>query len=526
MNPTPTEFIFHIISRGVQPEIQIHNINSPSWVQEFGVSWRSTNQTITAAKGGETLHLKLRNATGDDREIEWNPKSNLVKLCRTELWSRPFYFSLQEGELLLSDSLRLILSILPKQPEIDHQALDTYLALEFFPAPLTPFRDIFKVGVEESCQLDLSTQTKKWIPGPLPKRQPANFDESVEEVHGALCDAIDKHQKRCPDELVLMCSGGLDSTILAHCMHGQGRAVFLAYINSWKDETQRAHQTAEYANLSLMETRLPVFDTERFYQYAGFLDEPLGGTCGYAMRHLCSVVPQGSWIVTGHGTGTLSLMNFKHRDLGKSLDAGPLETLEDRFSQRVCYLDRAIRQRLLPLNPEALNPDPINRMLERELPYQEDKLKALHALIRRQLCVTEETSQLWAIYNAFGHTPVMPFFEHDVRKRMDRLPENILRDENYSRRFLEKIANRHCPGYQPPQRQLGYGLPLGLADYPNDENMRETVDSLSNGPFNQAGLMWLLQSAKKTSGVEKFFWLRRLWSAILLHAWLDQYAGT
>jgi adenylyl- and sulfurtransferase ThiI len=61
---------------------------------------------------------------------------------------------------------------------------------------------------------------------------------------------------RCVDELVLLCSGGLDSTILAHLMRGRGRAIVLSYVGSWKDEIRRAHQTARHANLPLQQERL------------------------------------------------------------------------------------------------------------------------------------------------------------------------------------------------------------------------------------------------------------------------------
>lgn len=519
------DFVCHILKKGVKSNIRIHAHNSPTWARSAGIFWRAPGQTVTDLREGNVIRLVLRDMTGGAREIEWDPITFQVTLRRSELWSKPLYFYLDGGELVVSDSLRQIIQVLPKPPELHAQALEAYLALEFFPAPLTPFRGIYKVGVEETCLLNLSTQIKKWTTNPLPERSSTDLDQGVEDVHEALYEVIDKHAQRCPGEFVLLCSGGLDSTILAHHMRGRGNAIVLSYINSWKDEVQRARQTAGHAKLPLQEIRLPAFSTERFSTYASLLDEPLGGTCGYTTSYLCEAVGSGAWILGGHGTGTLSLMNFNHKHLRDSLKSGSPQTLVDRFSQHVSYMDREARARLFEYDSDTSIKDPVKVMLERELPFQKDEFHALQAVIRRQLCVAEETTQFWPIYGAFEHTPVMPFFEPRVHMIMDRLPEFILRNARYERQLLGELAKRYCPGYVPQPRQLGYGLPLGLPTYPNETNMEDTVFAFSRGPLSDKGLAWILESCRITKGREKFYWLRRLWAAILLHAWLEQNTG-
>lgn len=517
-----SEFVCHIVSSNKQSNTQIRNPTSPIWAHKVGISWRSPENLVTASHEGSVIRLILQDVTSDSKEIEWNPSTCRIILRRNELWSKPFYFYIKNNELIVTDSLRLIIKILPNPPQINIHALDTYLALEFFPAPLTPFNNVLKVGVEETCYLDLSTEKIKWITNTIDERISVSFEQGLCEVVEALNEVIQRCIHQCPEKLILLCSGGLDSTILAHFMHGQGQAIVLSYINSWKDEAQRARHTSSQARLPLQEIHLPQFSLEQFCRYVGLLDEPLGGTCGYAISHLCASVPYGAWIVGGHGTGALSLMNVNHIHLRDALNFGPQETLVERFSQLVTYLDADTRQRLLEIHSHSTLLDPIKVMIERELPVQNDIFKALQAVIRRQLCVAEETSQFWPIFESFGHTPVMPFFEKKVRRILDRLPENILRNNRYERRLLNELAKQYCPGYEPQPLSLGCGLPLGLKGYPNEHNMKETIENFSNGPLSEKVIYKFFDSSKKTEGGQKFFWLRRLWTVILLHAWLEQ----
>jgi hypothetical protein len=519
------DFVCHMLQTGVPSNIQIRGLNSPSWAQAAGISWRAPERTVTTIRKGKVIRLVLRGITGDAKEVEWNPETYQVILRRTELWSKPFYFYLVEGELVVSDSLRSIMGVLPEWPQLNRLALQAYLTLESFPSPLTPFWDIYKVGVEETCTLNVSTQKKEWTTNPLPERFPSGLEKGVEDVREALREVIEMYIRQSQDELVLLCSGGLDSTILAHLLNGHGRALVLSYIDSWKDEVERARQTAGHAKLSLQETQLPPFSPERFSAYVDLLDEPSGGTCGYAITHLCEAVLPGSCILSGHGTGTLSLMNFNHKHLRDSLYSGVPNMLTDRFSQCVSYIDRETLRRLLEDGSAAQVQDPVKVMVERELPIQKDMQRALHAVIRRQLCVAEETTQLWPIYEFFGHTPLLPFFEPRVRMVMDRLPELVLRNEQYERRLLNELAMRYCPGYVPPLHQLGYGIPLGLPGYPNENSLAEVVSVFSHGPLSDNGLHWMLNASRRAVGHEKFYWLRRLWAAVLLHAWLDRNLG-
>jgi hypothetical protein len=495
---------------------------STGWARLAGISWQSRGRKVTTSQEGDRVRLVLQGVTGDPVEIRWDALARRASLVRQGLWSRPLYFWLGEGELMAADSLRLLVRWLPFRPSLNFYALDVFLALEIIPSPLTPFSSVHKVGVEEVCHIDLTDGRCTRVASPLAERGPTELDAGAESVWEALSEALALRARQCPDPMVLLCSGGLDSTILAHLMRGIGRALVLSYTGTWKDEIQRARRTARNAGLALQAIRLPPFDVAQLEWYASLLDEPLGSTSGFAFSHLCAHLPAGSWIVAGAGACTFSLINENHKRLSLALTAHPGESIAQRFWRQVSFTDEDTRRLLLgePPSPWAVNP--IEDLVLRELPRGENIPRALLAFVRRQLCVEAEMTQLWPIFEAFGHVPVMPFFEPRVAAVLDRMPETVLHDECFGRRLLSRIATLHCPGYVPPPRQLGGGLPLGEPGYPGEKTLREAAASHKRGPLLGGGLETLLDTCAGAEGAERFRLLRRLWAAILLQIWLEQ----
>jgi hypothetical protein len=275
----------------------------------------------------------------------------------------------------------------------------------------------------------------------------------------------------------------------------------------------------------LQAIRLPPFDVAQLEWYASLLDEPLGSTSGFAFSQLCAHLPAGSWIVAGAGACTFSLVNDNHKRLSMALASGPDGSIAQRFWRQVSFMDEDTRRLILGEPPSPGADNPIEDLVLRELPRGENIPRALLAFVRRQLCIEAEMTQLWPIFDGFGHVPVMPFFEPRVAAVLDRMPETVLRDEGFGRRLLSRIAALHCPGYAPPPRQLGGGLPLGEPGYPGEKTLREAAASHTRGPLRGEGLETLLDTCAGTEGAERFRLLRRIWTAVLLQVWLEQIAS-
>ena len=58
---------------------------------------------------------------------------------------KPLYYTVQNGTLYFGSELSAILAALPHKPEVDLQAIDLYLSLQYIPDPFTAYQGIHKL---------------------------------------------------------------------------------------------------------------------------------------------------------------------------------------------------------------------------------------------------------------------------------------------------------------------------------------------------------------------------------------------
>src|SRR5574338_503753 len=75
----------------------------------------------------------------------WDASRRRLLLGRDRLGKKPMYYTVQDGTLYFGSELSAILAALPYRPEIDLEALDLYLSLQYVPDPLTIYRGIFNL---------------------------------------------------------------------------------------------------------------------------------------------------------------------------------------------------------------------------------------------------------------------------------------------------------------------------------------------------------------------------------------------
>ena len=75
----------------------------------------------------------------------WDTKKDRLVLARDRMGQKPLYYTIHDGTLYFSSELGSLLQGLPQRPEIDLQAIDLYLSLQYIPDPLTAYQGIFKL---------------------------------------------------------------------------------------------------------------------------------------------------------------------------------------------------------------------------------------------------------------------------------------------------------------------------------------------------------------------------------------------
>ncbi len=148
----------------------------------------------------------------------WDEKKKRLLLARDRLGKKPMYYSIQNGTLYFGSELSAVLTALPYKPEINLEAIDLYLSLQYVPDPLTAYEGIFKLPpahtlVWENGQLHIQ---RYWDYTYQPKFT-ASEDELAEELRARLRDAV---KMRLLSEVPLGAhlSGGIDSTIIVALM--------------------------------------------------------------------------------------------------------------------------------------------------------------------------------------------------------------------------------------------------------------------------------------------------------------------
>ncbi|MGB7915469.1 MAG: hypothetical protein WCF79_09295 [Rhodomicrobium sp.] len=72
----------------------------------------------------------------------WDAKRQRLLLARDRLGKKPIHYAIQDGCIYFCSELGALLQALPVRPEIDLEAIDLYLSLQYISEPRTPFHAI------------------------------------------------------------------------------------------------------------------------------------------------------------------------------------------------------------------------------------------------------------------------------------------------------------------------------------------------------------------------------------------------
>lgn len=148
----------------------------------------------------------------------WDANKERLLIARDRLGKKPLHYAVMDGNLYFASELRALLSVLPRQSEIDLQAIDDYLSLQYIPEPYTAYRDVFKLpaGHKLVWQRGQLTIEKYWDFTYEPKHE-AGEGQLIEELRTIASDAV---RMRLISEVPLGAhlSGGLDSSIVVALM--------------------------------------------------------------------------------------------------------------------------------------------------------------------------------------------------------------------------------------------------------------------------------------------------------------------
>lgn len=148
----------------------------------------------------------------------WDIPRRRLLIARDRLGKKPIYYTIQDGEFYFCSELSGLLTALPHKPEVDIEAIDLYLSLQYVPEPRTVYHGIFKLPAAHMLVWENGAARidRYWDYSYLPKLD-GTQDELAAELRDRLREAV---RMRLISEVPLGAhlSGGIDSSIVVALM--------------------------------------------------------------------------------------------------------------------------------------------------------------------------------------------------------------------------------------------------------------------------------------------------------------------
>jgi asparagine synthase (glutamine-hydrolysing) len=168
---------------------------------------------------------------------------------------KPIYWGFHQGVLFFGSQLKSFTAHPMWKPEIDRDALVSYFRFNYVPAPLSIFKDIYKLEAGHILTVDhtgTTVKTNYWNISDIAQkgishRSKKTEEELVEELDALLRDAV-KRRMIADVPLGAFLSGGIDSSTVVALMQVQNdRPVKTFSIGFYEDNYNEAHHAKAVA---------------------------------------------------------------------------------------------------------------------------------------------------------------------------------------------------------------------------------------------------------------------------------------
>jgi asparagine synthase (glutamine-hydrolysing) len=492
----------------------------------------------------------------------WDTRRQRALLVRDRLGKKPLYYSQSAGGLLFGSELKALLCHPDVPREIDPEALNTYLALNYTLAPRTMLRGVRQVlpGHRLIYHDGQLSENRYWEPvggGPEPK-------EPLEEFRALLEDAV---KKRLLSDVPLgaFLSGGIDSSSVVSLMQRHMaepvRTFCLAFDEQSWGEQDFAARVARHVGTRHSEARLPT-EAERpladaLPEIVAALDEPHGDTSAIPMYYLCKATREGMTVALSGDGGDEALAGYEtyladkllplYRLLPRPVRTGVVAPLVGALpaSGKKVALDELLRRFVagaeLPGDRAHYSWRQIFDRAERTTLLQDRKLVECHEPFEDAVALAPSLDtfsgtkrfmyfdlRTWlpndilvkADRTSMAHSLEVraPFLDHRLVELALRLPDRELLRGTQKKAILKRAMRGTLPDEILDRRKRGFNAPAGAwMRGPLRELVEERLvhDSLPHLDRRSVGSM----VARLGAGREEYS--LQVWGLLTLHLWHD-----
>jgi asparagine synthase (glutamine-hydrolysing) len=146
----------------------------------------------------------------------WDDTRHQLTIARDRIGKKPLYYVVEDGCLYFASSISSLRDTSPRKWEIDVQAVDSYLAFGFVPAPATIFRGVHKMeaGTVLTAIDGKISMRRYWDLATDSSRFSGTYEQAVDQLDALLNESV-ALRLRSDVPLGVFLSGGIDSSLVA-----------------------------------------------------------------------------------------------------------------------------------------------------------------------------------------------------------------------------------------------------------------------------------------------------------------------
>jgi len=482
-------------------------------------------------------------------------------LARDRAGEKPLFYTLVDGKLRFASELKALIAdpTLPRQ--IDHEALDSYLAFGFVPGERCILQGVKKLPPAHALLFDLENrQARVWRYWQLPELDASAVygqdDETalLDELGGLLEDAV--HRQLVADVPVgVLLSGGVDSslvTAMAVRATPKVKTFTIRFPGYGKyDETEHArliarHFGTEHVELEAAESSVdllpllarqfdePMVDSSMIPTYiisrlvrkhctvalgGDGGDELFGGYPHYSrllwMQQKLGGIPRSLRVSVAHAAETLLPVGLKGRNWLQGLEVDLKRGLPLIAS---CF-DRVTRRHLMiqskqwPLVAESIR--------EQQVPQTADLLQRATRMdfgnyLAEDILVKVDRASMLSSLEV--RAPLLDY--RLIEFAFGKVPSHLKATSTSRKVLLKKLTSRLLPPEFDQHRKQGFSIPLGswLRSGPWQSFFREVLLGSDNTLFNRKAVSTLLDGQAKGRANSE-----RLFALVMFELWRREY---
>lgn len=257
-------------------------------------------------------------------------EKNLIFLSRDRLGQKPLYYFFDKRKFIFSSEMKGILEHeelkLNTIKNINKDAIDFYFSIGYIPAPLSIYKDIYKLKARQNLIFELENQKiKKWNYYEIPEYKPIyNKKKLIEEGRTLLNDAV-RLRLIADVPIGAFLSGGLDSSSVVGEMSKftdlkNLHTFSIGFEGKW-DETNYVNIVKNYFKTIHHHHFFTEEDFEKNIEnYSKIYDEPFGDYSGFPTYKVSEMAKKFVTISLSGDGGDEIFGGYNIHQIGKRMD--------------------------------------------------------------------------------------------------------------------------------------------------------------------------------------------------------------